>query len=202
MGQQPRLLRRLYGKRSLHVWFGGVIIQSLLLWGLMPPAVVLSSEELFPIPDALRPNVRFWKKTFAEVEVTGGILHDMHDLSIIYETLEQLPSNSQERQSTISGYREYYQSILATLAEGKRQDLSSDEARVLAMFPGKDRSEVFEVAAANIRFQGGMRERFMRGIIRSGIYAWHYSFWHLQARNRAHFLFFWSTAGINVPTPC
>lgn len=169
MEQQPQLGRHLYSKRLWRVWCGGVSVLVLLLWGVSVSADVPSSE-LFPIPDALRPSVAFWKKVFAELEVTGGLLHDMKNPSIIYETLQQLPRNSQERQSTISGYRDYYQTILFTLASGKREDLSSDEARVLAMFQGKDSAEVLYEAASSIRFQGGMRERFMQGIIRSGAY--------------------------------
>lgn len=169
MEQQPKLGKRLYGKRPRLVWCGGVSVLVLLLWGFSASADVPSAE-FFPIPDALRPSVSFWKKIFSEVEVTGGLLHDMKDPAIIYETLQQLPSNSQERQNTISGYRDYYQIILFTLASGKREDLSSDEARVLTMFQGKDSSEVLQEAAASMRFQGGMRERFMRGIIRSSAY--------------------------------
>ena len=43
------------------------------------------------MPKSLKPNVEFWIHVFARLEGGSGVLHDDEDLSIIYQTLYDLP---------------------------------------------------------------------------------------------------------------
>jgi len=142
----------------LLVWCYGVLAES-------------ASPSLFPLPDALRPNVTFWKRVFAVLDRNGGLLHDMEDVSIVYHIwYNDMPSEGLLRQWMIDEARIRYRAILETLADGKRFDLTSDEQRVWELFKGKQHAMAFRAAMNNMRFQGGMRSRFAEGLVRSWSY--------------------------------
>ena len=126
--------------------------------------------KLFPTPASLQPNVDFWIHVFARLEGGSGVLHDDEDLGIIYETLKPLPRERERRRSLIRRKRNYYKGILSRLANGKRNNLSGDEKRVLEAFRGKQTAQEFRKAMEQIRFQGGIREAFKAGLARSGRY--------------------------------
>ena len=126
--------------------------------------------KLFPLPKSLKPSVDFWIYAFARLEGGTGLLHDSRDLSIIYQKLNKLPRGKERRRSLIKRTRNYYKGILERLARGKRQGLTRDERRVLSMFRGKQTAAAFRRAAQQVRFQGGVREAFMEGLVRSGAY--------------------------------
>ena len=128
------------------------------------------SGELFPMPKSLKPNVDFWIHVFARLEGGSGVLHDDEDLSIIYETLYDLPRDRARRRSLIREKRNYYKGILKRLASGKRRGLSRDERRILEKFQGKQTAGAFLQATEQVRFQGGIREAFRAGMVRSGAY--------------------------------
>ena len=129
-----------------------------------------TADELFPMPKSLKPNVEFWIHVFARLEGGSGVLHDDEDLSIIYETLLDLPRDKKRRRSLIRQKRNYYKGILKRLASGKRRGLSRDERRVLEKFKGKQTAGAFRQALDQVRFQGGIREAFRAGLVRSGAY--------------------------------
>ena len=128
------------------------------------------ADTLFPLPKSLKPSVDFWIYAFARLEGGTGLLHDSRDLSIIYQKLNKLPRGKERRRSLIKRTRNYYKGILERLARGKRQGLTRDERRVLSMFRGKQTAAAFRRAAQQVRFQGGVREAFMEGLVRSGAY--------------------------------
>ena len=110
------------------------------------------------MPKSLKPNVEFWIHVFARLEGGSGVLHDDEDLSIIYQTLYDLPRDKQRRREL-----DQSESVIITkgflerLARGKRQGLTRDERRVLAMFEGKQTAAAFRKAVEQVRFQGGIR---------------------------------------------
>jgi len=128
-------------------------------------------SSVFPLPDALRPNVTFWKRVFAVFDASGGLLHDTEDVNVVYHIwYNDLPTDPPLRQGIIDEARSRYRAILETLADGKRLYLTSDEERVLDLFKGKQHALAFRAAANNMRFQGGMRNRFAQGLVRSWAY--------------------------------
>ena len=146
-------------------WLLGAV--SCVLFWLPAGHMAAGASPIFPLPEELRPNVAFWKRIFAVLDTSSGVLHDPDDVSIIYHTLHDLPESLQERQEVLDIYRARYRHILESLAQGKRQNLDSDEARVLALFKGKQTPAVLREAADNIRFQSGIRNRFADGLVRS-----------------------------------
>lgn len=139
----------------------------ILSWLLV--AGVAQSEETFPQPPELRPDVDFWVSIFTKYTTDEGVLHDNRNLAIVYERLH-MPANlsRRERNRRVDERRKAMQAVLRTLASGKRDNLSNEEARVLALWPVKVSNETLRAAAGRVRFQQGLRDRFKRGLERSG----------------------------------
>ena len=128
----------------------------------------------FPAPPGLEPEIQFWTRIYTEVDGRQGLLHDTRDLGIVYEQIELPRGASQKsRERVIERHKEKYRGILRKLGRGQRSNLSSDEARVLALFPTGVKNETLRAASRRIRFQLGQADRFRAGLIRSGAYEDH-----------------------------
>ncbi|MFQ5935445.1 MAG: LysM peptidoglycan-binding domain-containing protein [Acidiferrobacterales bacterium] len=126
---------------------------------------------LFPRPPELEPDVRFWTRVYTEVDTNGGFVHDARHLDVVYEVI-RFPSELREkaRRRRVEEVKRRYKAILRTLARGKREALTKDEQRVLALWPEDVSSGTLRAAARRLRFQLGQADRFREGLIRSG--AW------------------------------
>ena len=127
-----------------------------------------SSEEL-PAPASLEPAVRFWTRVYTEVDSHAGLIHDAESLGVVYETIrfpQHLPYRVRGQRS--DQVKREIRAILLGLAKGKRDGLTSDEARVLAQWPADVTDATLRRAAENVRFQAGLADRFRAGLVRSG----------------------------------
>jgi membrane-bound lytic murein transglycosylase D len=140
---------------------------SLLL--LAVAATAAPAEETFPFPEELRPDVDFWVSIFTRYSTDEGVLHDSRDLSIVYERLD-MPSqlSRRDRNRRVNKRRDALAAVLRALATGKRDNLTADEARVLALWPEGIDDATLKAAAGRIRFQQGLSDRFRDGLERSG----------------------------------
>ena len=127
------------------------------------------AQELFPVPAELQRDVDFWIDIFSHYRTDQGVLHDNRNLSVVYERVD-LPANMQrrERQRRVAKRREHVQAILRTLASGKRDNLSEEEARILALWPADVSNDTLRKAVGQVRYQQGLRDRFEEGLRRSG----------------------------------
>lgn len=146
-------------------------ILAIVVLGLCVASAALAARSDFPQPRALEPDVTFWKRIYSEVGTDGGLIHDTHDLSLVYEVVK-FPSRYGTDRHTESRKR-YYQGILRRLAAGARSGLSRDEKRVLAMFGRDVTSARLRLASERLRFQLGQADKFRAGVIRSGAYRSH-----------------------------
>jgi membrane-bound lytic murein transglycosylase D len=113
--------------------------------------------------------VRFWTRVYTEVDTSSGFLHDPVNLDVVYETLRFTPSpSSRERRRATARAIERYSAILKKLASDDRSALSTEEARVLALWPAGTSHSELRAAADRIRFQLGQADRFKAGLERSG----------------------------------
>ena len=129
----------------------------------------VAADDPFPVPPELRPDVDFWISIFTEYSTDEGVLHDNRNLAVIYKRLAMPASLSRrERQRRVAAKRKEIQKVLRTLAKGKREQLSTEEARVLALWPANVSNETLAAAAGRIRYQQGLRDRFRQGLERSG----------------------------------
>lgn len=123
----------------------------------------------FEPPPELQRDVDFWKRIYSDITTGAGLLHDDRNLSVVYEVIvfpEGL--NREGRSRMVESARAKYVRILRTLAEGRREGLSDEEARVLALWGPNTLDRTLELAVDRIRFQLGQRDRFIEGLVRSG----------------------------------
>ena len=130
-----------------------------------------AQQELFPRPKELEPAVQFWTRVYTEVDTHSGFIHDDLLLDIVYQTVRFTDDLSQrERRRRVERALDLHQNILNKLAGGARQNLNSEEQRVLALFPEGTSNAEFRAAAGRLRFQLGQSDRFRAGLVRAG--AW------------------------------
>jgi len=146
----------------------------LAMAALVCVAFEAGAEEWFPRPPEIEPDVNFWVSIFTEYDSDQGVLHDNRNLAVVYERID-IPAKAprKERRRRVDDRRAYYQKLLQTLAAGKRDKLSSDEQRVLALWPDGVSDRVLADAIDNIRYQQGLSDRFREGMRRAGRYRAH-----------------------------
>ncbi len=134
----------------------------------LAPAASLANDQL-PLPPELEPDVAFWESIFTRYSSDEGVLHDNRRLDIVYERID-MPAKTgrRERQRRVGVHRDALKKVLQSLASGKRDNLSAEEARVLALWGADVSNEELRKAAGRIRYQGGLSDRFRDGLVRSG----------------------------------
>jgi membrane-bound lytic murein transglycosylase D len=96
-------------------------------------------------------------------------VHDERDFNVIYETLRFWSDTSEAARSReVDAHKSYYQATLKSLAAGKRFGLTTNEARVLALFRAGVSNATLSQAVYDIRFKLGQSERFLAGLMPSG----------------------------------
>ncbi len=129
----------------------------------------LQAQETFPQPVELQPDIDFWVSIFTRYTTDQGVLHDSRNLAVVYEVIDfESDLGRRARQRRVSSRREKMQAVLKGLASGKREDLSDDEARVLALWPTNVSNQSLATAAKQIRYQQGLNDRFREGLMRAG----------------------------------
>lgn len=133
----------------------------------------------FPMPEVLKPNVAFWEKVYAVWSESHVALHDLDDLTVIYEVIDlasmftdPTKASSREMWGRINDTKSDYQKKLLSLAHKLKNatHLSEEEQRLRALFGKQASHQRIEQAANNIRAQRGLRERFALGLRRSAMY--------------------------------
>jgi len=132
-----------------------------------------AASDPFPTFPCIEPNVRFWVDTYTRYSTTDGIIHDDTNLSIVYGVIDLLPpdmaGSRRTNQERVRVAREHYGKILGDLAEnGDSQD--PEKSRIADLFGPQADPKAFREAINNIRCQVGQKDRFERGLIRSGAY--------------------------------
>ncbi|MGI9329998.1 MAG: LysM peptidoglycan-binding domain-containing protein [Gammaproteobacteria bacterium] len=120
-------------------------------------------------PPGLEPEIGFWREIFSSVTSAQGLVHDDRHLGVVYERLE-LPDNasSRQRRRAADKARKKYRAILDTLASGRRSGLTTEESRVLNLWPDDVSDAELRRATRRVRFQQGLADRFQAGLVRSG----------------------------------
>ena len=133
-----------------------------------------AAADAFPIPEALRDNVEFWRKVFAEWRQSQVAVHDMDYPGIVYQVIEIKgevnDSLTDAQRDQVNAARDEWEARLQRVAKAEPIELSAEE---LAL-----RQRIVEVAGAGalaeaylrVRTQRGVRERFLRGLAHSGRY--------------------------------
>ena len=143
------------------------VIAALLL-ACIQCAPALATEPL-PRPAGLEPDIGFWRQVFTEVSSAQVVVHDNRYLGIVYEKFDiPVSATDSTRRRMMDAAAARYEEILKLLATGKRNGLSADEARVLALWSGRTDNDSLRAAAGRVRTQQGLADRFQQGVVRSG----------------------------------
>ncbi len=161
-----RFHRRLPGLRA-----GVLVAVCAVVLLLISPSGVRAG--LFPVYDEIKPNVAFWKDIFSRYPSTQGVLHDRHELDLVYTVLDvEKPGSEAARQRNwlrINAARAGIRDTLHHLADGKAPR-NDREKQIQDLFGPRPVPDRLRQAAENIRFQRGLKDRFRRGVIRSGAF--------------------------------
>ena len=147
-----------------------------LVW-LTGAGWAVAGDPAFPCPAALHPKVKFWKKVFAVYSEHQILVHDTEHLGRVYSildfrhlagagesagVLEEVKRKSGERE------KERIRALLLDLDARKGNDggLSEEERKIWNLFAKDKNPRKFAAAAAaaRIRTQRGLKERFAEGI--------------------------------------
>ena len=127
----------------------------------------------FPQFDCISPNVDFWTKVYAQYSTNQGIVHDSHNLNIIYAIIDlkpyDMPGVRKTNRKRMGRATSRYEVILRYLARHPNAN-SPEYKRVADLFGPERKAAVFRRAARQVRCQVGQKDRFLAGLIRSGAY--------------------------------
>ena len=141
-------------------------------------SVHAAEKTLFPVPEGMESQVAFWVDVFTRYSNHQTIMHDSRHPERVYRVIDwkQIQPDREmsrdEKSIIIDEEKRKLAATLRKLAAGKtgRGDLTDEEQIVLDSFGPDVRKPDFRQAIYRIRTQGGMREAFRDGLIRSGAY--------------------------------
>jgi membrane-bound lytic murein transglycosylase D len=134
-------------------------------------------RDLFPLPEAIRGNVEFWKKIYTVYPTTSMVIHDVEDMSVIYEAVdfsqgEDVNLTYRQQVRRTDQVKDEYAALMRAWARGVWDVTSSNPRvkRLLEIYGSNPDSARLVRAAENLRVQSGIQDRFRQGLQRSGLY--------------------------------
>lgn len=148
-------------------------LAALLAGMLLFSSTASASGGIFPEYKIIEPNVSFWELVYSQYSTSQAIVHDSSDLNIIYDVIDLAPQDEpgarKINRKRMKRAKKRYQGILKRLASNP--DLNNDTCqRVASLFGPNATAKTFYHARHRIRCQIGQKDRFARGIKRSGAY--------------------------------
>lgn len=135
-------------------------------------------RELFPRPAALKGNIAFWRKVFAEYSENQSVIHDLRKPERVYavldfrdeaRTLGRVQLANLKSAEEVRAKKRIEAALRRAATQRDTPEVLDDEARKLAALFAGDRGALRE-AADNIRSQRGLRERTGEAMAISGQY--------------------------------
>lgn len=146
---------------------------AVLILGFLVTSIHLSAAnnaEVFPTPDNLKDNVAFWKRVYTQLSLKEGVIHDRDFPLIIYKRLTIGKRSGRTRSRFVRKYTREMSYKLKRLANKKPHQYTPDEENIAAMFKKHASMAELKDAYRRVRFQQGQKERFKKGLERSGKY--------------------------------
>ncbi|MCB0417934.1 MAG: LysM peptidoglycan-binding domain-containing protein [Bdellovibrionales bacterium] len=139
---------------------------AILLLILNASAFAKLNPKHFPVDEAMRVRVDFWKKVYTEISTNQGYLHDPDDLSIIYETITHNNESGRARQRAVDRRRRELRTLLRSIAAKEKQSLSEEESEILKKMGNPSIAAIWKMSK-RIRYQRGLRDHYLEGLERS-----------------------------------
>ena len=142
------------------------------------PTRSTENSNLFPVPRDLELQIQFWVNVYTKYSIHQRIIHDGDNPERIYKVIDfrfLFPDRNPTRKEKIHILKKEKKKIvkiLKKLGSDKTQikNLSPEELRIYRLFGKHPQKKLFLRATRCVRIQGGMREAFREGIVRSGRY--------------------------------
>jgi len=154
-------------KKFLHTLFRNAFAGIALSILLLNTLITAETDTIFYTPDIVKDNVVFWKKIYAEVSITEGLLHDREYPLVIYQKLSG--GSSRPKSTTIKKHRAKIVDLLKGMDEPESK-WTKEQKAIGELFKKHASIDALKGAEDRVRFQQGQMERFKEGLIRSGMY--------------------------------
>jgi membrane-bound lytic murein transglycosylase D len=142
---------------------------------ITPPQA--SIFEPFPFPEALQPQVSFWRDIFTRYSTNQIVIHDNWYLPVIYEVVDlKSPEFKSEKEGwkAVEAAQKKYATLLKRLAKtwDSPEEMTATERQVYDLFSDFPDSTRFKKkdAADRVRAQRGQADRVKTGLIQAGAY--------------------------------
>jgi len=139
---------------------------------LISPAALRTASadsNLFPVPDVIKNNVAFWIRIYTEVSLQEGLLHDRDYPQVVYEKMSNGDKTGKKLSELIDQRRKVYVDAIAQVRDSAPAKWGAEAKRVAELFKLAPEGAIAG-AEERIRHQGGQRERFRLGLMRSTMY--------------------------------
>ncbi len=144
------------------------------LWATLASA---QGTEPFPVPEAIRGNVEFWKKIYTVYPTTSMVIHDMEEMSVIYEAVDfskgdDVNLSYRQQVQKANQVKDDYAALMRSWARGELDTSAANPRvkRLLEIYGSNPDPARLTRAAENMRSQSGIQDRFRQGLQRSGLY--------------------------------
>lgn len=127
-------------------------------------------SETFPTPKNLKDNVAFWKLIYTETSMTEGLLHDRNNPLVIFSKITITSKARRQRTRIIKKEKARIKSLLHTINTQPESNWSNQAKKIVEKYKKHAPAGAITSASSRIRFQQGQKERFKKGLYRSGAY--------------------------------
>jgi membrane-bound lytic murein transglycosylase D len=141
---------------------------ALLLLLLIKPAA--ASSDFFTTPENLKDNVLFWKKIYSEYSLKQGVIHDREFPLIIYKVVDIGNRKGRSRSRFVRSQNKLVRDFLKNMAKKPPSRWNDIEKEVAELFELHASLKNIKTASSRVRLQQGQKERFKKGLERSGAY--------------------------------
>jgi len=123
----------------------------------------------FPVPDILIQNVHFWTKIYTEISMNERLVHDKRYPGVIYGTVTKDFFTGAIYNSMVKK-RNQLVTMLHNIRAQPDSLLNEEELEIARLFEEYAPEGAILDAEEHIRFQRGVKERFMWGLMQSTAY--------------------------------
>ncbi|ETR71349.1 MAG: membrane-bound lytic murein transglycosylase D [Candidatus Magnetoglobus multicellularis str. Araruama] len=142
----------------------------LILLGIFFLSATVFASQYFPEPPSLRDNITFWKKIYTDVSLKEGLLHDSEYPLVIFKKIYVGKRHGRSLSRYIKREKQKIKQYLNHVIQRSPEKWSFEEQRIADLYSRYAPRHALKRAYRRIRFQRGQRERFLKGLERSGQY--------------------------------
>ncbi len=142
----------------------------LILTTILLFSITSSAQEFFkPDSEYLTRQKDFWKNIYTHYTSSETIIHDKSEPSIIYKVIDHEGYTHHGRKSYVRKQVKKLRNTLKSIKRKRGKRLTKNEQEIYSKIPKKYRKNLSK-RIKRLRYQQGMRDRFLAGLERSNKY--------------------------------